>query len=124
MYTTEEVEQLLKQQAKLTLDQHYITARIDDSRLLIVKIPNKNRRTGKTTRTIDHAVQNLFKHRVLTISKDYDLRSDALDPDAQIHFLNQRVFITKLIKRLSLEHYGQFEIIQDNEVVTTIVIKN
>lgn len=124
MYTTEEVEQLLKEQVKLTLDQHYVTSRIDDSQLAIVEIPNKNRRTGKTTRTIDQAIQNLFKHRVLTISKDYDERSNALDPDAKLHPLNQKSFIKRLIARLSLEHYKQFEIIQDNEVVTTIEIKN
>jgi hypothetical protein len=71
------------------------------------------RRSGKTTRTVDQAIQKLFTDKKLVIYKNCDNRSDILDPDANLHSFAQKHFLDQLLRRLESEHKGSYEI--DNE---------
>jgi hypothetical protein len=68
------------------------------------------RRSGKTTRAVDQAIQRLFTDKNLVVYKGFDQRSDILDPDAELHELNQSHFLFQLFRRLESEHYGAYEI--------------
>lgn len=68
------------------------------------------RRSGRTTRLVDEAIQYLFKNNEIILYTNFDRRSNFLDPDARLHNLPQQHFVNTFIKRLELEHYGQFEV--------------
>jgi len=72
------------------------------------------RRSGKTTRAVDQAIQTLFRYKKLVISEVYDERSDCLDPDANEHPEAQLYFIQSILKRLESEHKGAYEIVKRN----------
>ena len=62
------------------------------------------RRSGKTTRLIDEAIQELFKKGELKLSLNYNVKSDFLDRDSTSENRAQRDFVDRLIQRLSIEH--------------------
>jgi len=85
------------------------------------------RRTGKTTRLIDEAVQMLFNDGEITVLNNYQLFDKAekwkrgfkdeqinarlrlIDPDARKDNKAQFYFYEALKRRLYTEHYGAFE---------------
>ncbi len=78
------------------------------------------RRSGKTTRAVDQAIQRLFTDKKLVLYKNYDTRSDILDPDAELHNSAQRHLLFQLLRRLESEHYGAYEIeTKNNHVIIT-----
>mgnify|MGYP000570683064 CR=1 FL=1 len=62
------------------------------------------RRSGKTTRLIDQAVQTLFQKRELYLCSFHNDKSDLLDPDSAPGNHAQRNFVDRLLDRLSIEH--------------------
>ncbi len=80
------------------------------------------RRTGKTTRAVDQAIQRLFIDKKLTIYKHYDNRSDILDPDANLHSLAQKHFLYQLGRRLELEHRGAYEVDDEKNYVVIKIL--
>jgi hypothetical protein len=68
------------------------------------------RRSGKTTRAVDQAIQRLFTDKKLVLYKGFDKRSGVLDPDAELYDLAQSYFLRILLARLESEHYKTYEI--------------
>lgn len=68
------------------------------------------RRSGKTTRLVDEAIQYLFNNKSVNLHITDFSKSDFVDLDAERHNLAQKYFIDMLIKRLQNEHYGAFKI--------------
>lgn len=75
------------------------------------------RASGKTTRTVDEAIQKLFKYGVIIIpfnigNKQFvnERNKDILviDSDAKVGNQAQREMCARLRKRLHSEHNGQF----------------
>ena len=73
-----------------------------------------NRRTGKTTRLIDEAIQYLFKNQTLYLFTDIGLSTSTpsvpkeervfIDPDYRRGNGAQRDFIHRVLQRLKIEH--------------------
>ena len=80
------------------------------------------RRSGKTTRTVDEAIQYLFNNKSINLHLNDFSKSDFVDFDAEKHNLAQKYFIDKLINRLNIEHHGSFkvDIIEDDVLITTL----
>lgn len=72
-----------------------------------VPAPLEKRRSGKTTRCVDKAVQILFTKGELTL---FYLKSkgDVIDPDYFEYPKAQQFFIIKVIERLKAEHFGNY----------------
>ena len=74
-----------------------------------------DRRTGKTTRAIDKAVQTLFEKEELLLYRKIDrirpkdLYISPIAPDANDHNMAQEFFVARLMKRLDSEHVGRFK---------------
>ena len=68
------------------------------------------RRSGKTTRAVDQAIQHLFNNKQLVVYKIFNTKSDILDPDAELHNSAQRYFLNCLLRRLEVEHHRAYEI--------------
>ena len=68
------------------------------------------RRSGKTTRMVDEAIQHLFNNKNINLHLTILSKSDFVDVDAERHNLAQKYFIDMLIKRLENEHPGAFKI--------------
>ena len=68
------------------------------------------RRSGKTTRMVDEAIQHLFNNKNINLHLTILSTSDFVDVDAERHNLAQKYFIDMLIKRLENEHHGAFKI--------------
>lgn len=75
------------------------------------------RRSGKTTRLIDTAIQALFERGELHLSLNDNVKSDFLDPDSRKGNKAQRDFVDRLIKRLSIEHSGSYQTIKQGDFV-------
>jgi hypothetical protein len=75
------------------------------------------RRTGKTTRLIDAAIQSLFEKKELRLSLNHDVKSDFLDQDSTPGNQAQRNFVERLVKRLSTEHSYCCEIKKQGNLV-------
>lgn len=86
------------------------------------------RRTGKTTRLINKAIEDLFEHKIIYIPSSGILFSSVnqdelvtnckkyktfIEPDVEKGNMAQENFKTRLINRLVLEHNGQFEVSKD-----------
>jgi len=68
------------------------------------QVIKNNRRTGRTTRKVDKAIQHLFTKKELVIYDDYHKDSDFCDHDAKKHYTAERYFINILLSRLRNEH--------------------
>ena len=69
------------------------------------------RRSGKTTRLINDAVEHLFKNGSMTLFTGRQTRnSDFVDEDASEGNMAQAIFIDRVRRRLSIEHQSQIEI--------------
>lgn len=76
------------------------------------------RRSGRTTRTVDQVIQELFTKRSIKIplfeKREFETDAEIIDPSAveiPIRFsIIQRELFNRVIERLELEHYGQYEV--------------
>lgn len=83
------------------------------------------RRTGKTTRKIDEAIQELFKHGRIIVPNPQEADSNLfnnmvsvkysdvpvfIDEDHQKGNMAQEYFKDKLLSRLHAEHNGYFDV--------------
>lgn len=66
------------------------------------------RRSGKTTRLVDAAIQALFERGELHLSENHNVKTDFLDQDSTPQNRAQREFVDRLMKRLFMEHEGSF----------------
>lgn len=80
-----------------------------------------SRRTGKTTRLVDEAIQHLFTKGRLQLSHTHLLLSDFADENAFKNTIFQVNFIDKIISRLEFEHRHSV-VINKSKILTTIVI--
>lgn len=65
------------------------------------------RRTGKTTRCVDQAIQILFKTGSLTLVYSGS-HGDIIEPDSIISNSVQKLFIAKVENRLKSEHLNNY----------------
>lgn len=82
---------------------------------VILDFSQRGRRSGKTTRLIDEAIQYLFKNKTLYLFTDIGLSSTPsvtkektvfIDPDHRFGNNAQRDFIHRILRRLEIEHAG------------------
>lgn len=98
----------------------YHVQKVKDS--WIHNIDISSRRTGKTTRLVDEAIQHLFTKGILRLSHTDLLLSDFADEHALKNTISQIYFIKKVIERINIEHSSTTQIIE-NRTLTTIVVK-
>ena len=92
------------------------------------------RRTGKTTRLIDQAIQSLFANDQLyllkkqAISKFRNIIKDGstlfVDPDHRMSNQAQQNFIYRVMKRLEFEHKGSHKIKTINKDYIHVITVN
>ena len=80
------------------------------------------RRSGKTTRMVDEAIQHLFNNKNINLHLTIFGKSDFVDVDAERHNLAQKYFIDMLIKRLENEHRGAFKIDKNKDSISITTI--
>lgn len=123
MYTEKEVERLLQKQiAKTVEDLANKSFGFELNRHLeldLIKLPQKDRRTGKTTRLVDDAIQYLFKHKKLVLS-EFTATSDFIERNGICKY-EQRCFINRVIKRLENEHFRHFKVTNSFEGIEITV---
>ena len=83
---------------------------------------NRARRSGRTTRLVDFAIQYLFREKKLYLVSGPDAtESDIVDEDHLLNNTAQENFIKVLLKRIEIEHAHQF-VIQQNKFHYTITM--
>ena len=90
------------------------------------------RMSGKTTRTIDKAIQCLFKHGVIHVPRKVNFESTRgrkkecviVDPDHELGSGIQRHLFDSILKRISFEHNHKLKDIEVLKNSQTIYIKD